>query len=115
MTLSELKALPPEEINRLVAERVMGWTERDPLDWLDKNHWIQHTRDDWNPYSDHNDVATVRAEINRRGLTWKFSGILTRIVLPTADAPQHPYNWWLIDASCADQCFATLLSIEEPT
>lgn len=66
MTIEDLNKLTNEEINRIVAERVMGWEVQKVLhhhvyvvtEWTPKCKWSdsrQIDSGDWSPSTDYND------------------------------------------------------------
>lgn len=103
--------LTNEEIDRLIAERVMGW-KKNAAGWWIAEIGEPHHECDWHPSTDHNDVALVRAEIERRRLQLAYIEALVKIVAPTADW-LHPDSiglpWAQLNATPRQQCEAALV------
>ena len=127
MTLSELESKDNETINKLIAEKVMGWESASGgpphLSASDGNtyyfagfifRWeddIGPTQQQWNPCESDADIRLVRAKLAERGLQQAFAHILQEIV---RDPKSSLSYWWqLIDASPKAQCLAALLAVEE--
>lgn len=109
MTLESLQGMTDDEINVLVAEKVMGYTlirfDHPPNGWSGRHprsgFWAWHVKyvaEGWEeargdelrventPFcSDHTAAASVRAEIARRGLGPQFARALSGIVKPFDD------------------------------
>ena len=111
--LAALQKLTNEEIDREIAVKVMGWTiKSDEINhyYHASGHYKRHGSD-WNPSTDHNDIAAVRAEIERREVKKLFVLRLTEIVYKNV-SPSGDCYWSLINATPRQQCEADLLSIE---
>lgn len=128
--LDELKAMSATEINRIVAEKVMGWNyegfcRRGPV-FLD-SCGIQHECQgvgggikslSWNPSTDHNDAAMVRAEIERRGLVKQFVSVFwqcidsQKVIGVSSEDYSSTCQWLKINATPRETCIAALLTVE---
>lgn len=109
--MTDYAKLTNEEINRAVAERVMGWA------WLsdgctnglkDINGWRINP---WCPAADHNDTALMRAEVEWRRLQNRFLYHLRWTVLRNHAATE----WQVLNASPRQQCEAALAAAEDVT
>lgn len=126
MTHDELNALSDNDINRLIAERVMGWKTWTPRGVEDAMHiWKKPCSDPniedadlvgkWYPSTDHNDCAAMRAEIERRGLQMLFVLFMQRVFDASGNLES---NWWvkpwfILNSKPRQQCIAALLTMEE--
>ena len=127
MTLAELQKLTNEEIDREIAVKVMGWS-RHHGEWdgagrktcelcgldISRSHtpiWCQN-KHGWNPSTDHNDIAAVRVEAERREVKKLFVLRLTEIVYKNV-SPSGDCYWSLINATPRQQCEAILLAMED--
>lgn len=105
MTREELEKLSYDEINRLVAENVMGWSPSPACT-------------DWFPSTDYNDAATVRAEIERRGLVKQFVSVLwqcidsQKVIGVSSEDYSSTCQWLKINATPIETCIAAILAVE---
>lgn len=102
-------------INDVIAERVMGWFVRDG----ERDYWYCPRTEafmrkrDWDPAMDHNDAATVRAEIRRGNLETEFADHLARLVCEYDDESVNTIEGWrMVDADPRQQCIAALQAVE---
>lgn len=119
--MTDYSKLTDEELNHAVAERVMGWQQcvvdpdgRRMLWWWD-GVTVQVAVDDWNPSTDHNDIALVRAEIKRRGLMFKFFIEVRRIGIAGRILAPEELSDVMVNATCRAQCEAALNAAEDVT
>ena len=118
MTAADYLKLPNEEINRLVATRIMDWHDRDGKSmwwWRKGINSSAGKIEDWNPATDGNDIRLVRDRIAELGLIDEF----VRALAPTGNRlfayvpmpkcnPSNVIDWLLIDATPKQQCAAAL-------
>jgi hypothetical protein len=79
-----------EELERWLAERVMGWyLFPEGKLWRQNNHVIVRPVSDWHPLTDANDALRVVAELGNKGITYTIY--------------QHAVELWHLDdgAVCA--------------
>lgn len=117
MTLAEVEKLTPEEIDRLVATQVMGWTVKDDeinYYYHASGHYKRHGSE-WHPSTDHNDMALVRAEIQKRGLQNDFARRVCDMTNWENRNSSANYWWHLLNATPRQQCHAALLAVQEAT
>lgn len=95
------ETMSDEELDRLVAERVMGCKECD-FDWM--------------PSTDHNDAAQMRKAIDDRGFRTavRFMQHLSKIWMRLSIDTTIPLCdvWALIQAPCRYQAIAALMAME---
>lgn len=124
--LEELKSMSDKNLNRLVAEQVIGliprmvrvvyssetvefWTQNPAIVdgiWT-KEELIRYGQP--LPYAgNYNDAATVRVEIERRGLCDVFRLILCDLVYFESS---NGY-WRMINATPRETCIAAILAVE---
>lgn len=118
MTLADLEKLSDQELNKLAAERVIGWefVKAPPIcgfsyaHWTDKRSvWVELTK--WNPAADIADAFTLQAEIERMELRESFTSILQTVTeRPRAGLA---YQWFLINATARQRTEAAILAVEE--
>lgn len=112
MTLPDLEKLTDRELDERVADRVMGWSvgtrNAKQIIW-----WSVGERhaDDWHPSINHNDVAAVRAEIERLDEMESFIWNLRQLVKIDVFGKRFRKDWAALNASPRVQCYAALLAV----
>jgi len=96
MTRDEIIKADADTLNRLAAVEVMGWYNDRIANRYTSSHDvfnIKRSYAKWHPATDHNDAATVQAEIERRGLSTRFAACLAAVVF------EQPYYLTCNDSS----------------
>jgi len=111
MTANDYLKLPNEEINRLVATRIMDWHDRDGKSmwwWRKGINSSAGKIEDWNPATDDNDIRLVRDRIAELGLQRLFVNHLAEL---TYSGDSSVWYWEAINATPRQQCAAALAAI----
>lgn len=121
--MTDYSKLTNSEIDRMVAERIMGWVTLIPansnvlLCWKDGDPEVDDANlvNAWHPATNHTDAALMLAEIERKGLTVEYLEALSFILHgPISSEEDHgPTLWQIVTATPRRKCEAALKVVEE--
>lgn len=113
--------LTDREIDAAVSVKVMGWKDAAVThcwvvrEWFPKCLWRDSClleKDNWKPSTDHNDIAAVRAEIERLDEIESFILNLQKILPIDHFAQRWREAWLILNATPRQQCEAALKAVE---
>lgn len=124
--LERMAGMTPDEINRQVAEKVMGWGYSA---W-GRNHYVEiivssdissgNQQDEtfvmqvesWQPYTNIEQAMMMQKEIHKKGLARKYTNAFFNIIEPEGTTlPDDELVWAMIHATPQQRCEAALKAV----